>query len=366
MGFLQGPITDIHRHSSAATRVDPPDSVAVVIPMAARDIETESAQVVLAAASSIDPDRIIIPARGDPEAVSRLDAWATEVAANIDVLWCNAPSVRDICADHGISLMGKGGDVWLALGPAATSAEVVCCIDADVASATPEQLTRLLAPIDGRILATKAWYTRIEDDRLYGRMCRLLVRPLIHALAATYHHPLVAYLQAFRYPLAGEVALHRSIIDDLSVPTGMGLEIGVLGELFTLAGFDATAQVDLGNHRHEHRPVGGTAGLVEIAPQVTGALFDIVHRYVGEPALEELHDAYEHWATRVIDGHASDAALNGLAYDATAERAQVEAYARAVAAPATVEWTPRWADLDLDPETVIDAGQPPELPHTDY
>ncbi len=363
MGFLQGPITNIHRFDSDAS-VAPVDSLAVVAPVAADSVDRPAAETVFQAVAGIDPDSVIIPARGSPSALREVTDLADSYVDRAEVLWCNSPEIQQLCSRYGIPQQGKGSDVWLALGPAADRAEVVACVDVDVTSATEAQFSRLVAPIDDDTHATKAWYTRIEQDTFYGRLCRLLVRPLILAMDEQHTDPFLSYLRAFRYPLSGEVAFHSSLVHDLRIPAGMGLEVGVLGELFDLAGPDHIAQVDLGNHRHSHRPVHGDNGLATIASQITGALFDSLSVHTGISPDAELVNEYVTWAKRTVDQHARDASVNGLSYEVAAELEQVEHYRQAVSESADVSWLPAWSETALSSELVLEASTPPGVSQT--
>lgn len=363
MGFLQGPITNIHRFDSSES-LPPVDSLAVVIPVAADTLERPAAKTVFQAVAGVEPDSVIIPARGSPSALRELTDLADSYVDRAEVLWCNSPEVKRLCSRYDIPQQGKGSDVWLALGPAADRADVIACVDADVTSATEAQLRRLVAPIGDTISATKAWYTRIEQDTFYGRLCRLLVRPLILALEEQYDDPYLSYLRAFRYPLSGEIAIHSSFVHDLQVPAGMGLEVGVLGELFGLVGPDHIAQVELGNHRHSHRPIHGDGGLTTIASQITGALLDTLSAQATITPDSALVDEYTTWAKRTVEQHARDASVNGLSYDVDAEFEQVEHYRHAVSEPAAVSWVPAWSETSLDAELVLEAGTPPGVSQT--
>src|SRR5699024_10887086 len=108
---------------------------------------------------------------------------------------------------------------------------------------------------------SKGYYARIEDGRLYGRLFRLCYVPLVEALATDHEAAILSYLDAFRYGLAGEFAATADLVRRLRPPLAWGLEVATLGDAFDHAGFSGSAQVDLGRHEHEHRPVVGADGL---------------------------------------------------------------------------------------------------------
>jgi glucosyl-3-phosphoglycerate synthase len=54
-------------------------------------------------------------------------------------------------------------------------------------------------------------------------------------------------------PLSGEWAARRSLLEELPVPVGYGVEIAVLIDTACRHGIDAIAQVDLGERGHSHQ-----------------------------------------------------------------------------------------------------------------
>jgi glucosyl-3-phosphoglycerate synthase len=54
-------------------------------------------------------------------------------------------------------------------------------------------------------------------------------------------------------PLSGEWAARRSLLEELPVPVGYGVEIAVLIDTARRHGIDAIAQVDLGERGHSHQ-----------------------------------------------------------------------------------------------------------------
>ena len=84
-----------------------------------------------------------------------------------------------------------------------------------------EMLMRLVYPLANPSFPyqfCKGYYPRIADGKLNGRVSRLLIAPLLQALQRTFgHSDYVEYLQAFRYPLAGEFAMRTSILPDICI-----------------------------------------------------------------------------------------------------------------------------------------------------
>jgi glucosyl-3-phosphoglycerate synthase len=131
----------------------------------------------------------------------------------------------------------------------------------------------------------------------------------------------------------------------------------MLGEAYDVVGEAATAQVDLGMHRHDHRPVGGRGGLSTMAAEVGEALFRVLEDHGLAPDYERLPDAYRDAADTLIRQYSADATVNALTYDAEAERSQVQSYAESIRAPGPDDRLPPWTETTLSPTAVLAASR---------
>jgi glucosyl-3-phosphoglycerate synthase len=357
MEYVQERVTTLHDFSDAVPPA-PLARTAVVVPVTARDHGRSVVEHVLATLADVDPGRIVVALRADANEVDTVREWVRSVGTDADVLWCNAPGVEALLADRGLDgSTGKGRDVWLALGVAAARDEFVVVHDADATSYRPAHVPRLAFPLDRGYSFVKGYYARVEGGRLYGRLARLLYEPLVAALGDASAAPVVEYLGAFRYGLAGEFAARADLVRRMRVQRAWGLEVGTLGEAFRDAGFDRTAQVDLEVHEHDHRSVGGPDGLSRMARDVAAALFRALEDAGVDVDYADLRDRYRDHAGRLVDQYAADAAFNGLAYDSAGERKQVAAYDEAVRPPGPDTRLPAWAVTDLDPGTVLETSR---------
>jgi glucosyl-3-phosphoglycerate synthase len=209
-------------------------------------------------------------------------------------------------------------------------------------------VNRLLFPLANGHEFAKGYYARVENDKLYGRLFRLFVAPLVRTLADANDEPVCAYLEAFRYALAGEFAATADLLERVRVHRSWGLELGTLGEAFAYAGFDGSAQVDLGTYEHDHRAVGGPTGLSEMSRSVATALFRAVEENGVDPDYGTLPDRYRRTARRLVRAYATDAAFNDLSYDRSDELSQVDRYAAAVGPPGPDDRLPAWRDAPID------------------
>lgn len=352
MEYVQERIATLHDLTDPTPEA-PTGRAAVVVPMTDREYAGLAPERTLATLEAVDPGRVIVPLRAPEERVGPFVEWLSDFDLDLTVLWCNAPAVEALLAEHGLDgEAGKGRDVWLGMGLAAEREEFVVVHDADARTYGPGHVPRLLAPLSAGFEFAKGYYARVENGRLYGRLFRLFYEPLVAALAERHDAAILEYLGAFRYALAGEMGMNADLARELRVEPAWGLEVGVLGDAFSRAGFAGTAQVDLGAHEHDHRAVGGSAGLAEMSQGVGAALFRVLADEGIEPDFERLAERYPEVATRFVRRYAADAAFNDLSYDPDEERAQVGRYVEAIVPPGADRRLPPWSAAPVDPGTV--------------
>jgi len=211
MEYVQERVTTLHAMRDR-TPDAPTDRAAVVVPMTEREYGGLATERVLGELEAVDPERVVVPLRASPDRVGPFVDWLDGYDLDLEVVWCDGPAVADLFEINGLAgARGKGRDVWLALGRALEE-EFVVVHDADTASYTDAYVPRLLFPLAHGHDFSKGYYARVENDRLYGRLFRLLYRPLVRAVAADRDAPIVDYLGAFRYALAGEFATTSDLV----------------------------------------------------------------------------------------------------------------------------------------------------------
>ncbi len=363
MEYVQERVTTIHDLGGRVPD-SPAEETCVVVPLSERDHASLAAERTLSELASFDPGRVIVALRASRDAISMVDRWLDTFDLPLDVLWCDAPATMNRLDQFGLNgSAGKGRDVWLALGAAANTHEYVAVHDADSTTFARDDLARLLSPLETDISFVKGYYARVENRRLYGRLFRLFYVPLVRALRELADAPILQYLDAFRYGLSGEFAATAEFVQSMRAERRFGLEVSTLGEAFDHAGFEHSAQVDLGRYEHDHRAVGGPSGLAEMAEEVADALLRVIHERDVTPDYELLPETYRETATRLIDQYAADASLNGFEYDRTGEYEQVDAYAGAIAPPGDDDRMPAWRDVELDPADILADSRTALLEH---
>lgn len=179
----------------------------------------------------------------DPDSTDATAARAAEAGARV-------VAIRDVLPEVPPA-QGKGEAMWRGL--AATRGDLVVFVDADLRSFTPTYVSGLLGPLltDPQVHLVKAVYDRplvSGDVRVAaggGRVTEILARPLINALWPD--------LAGVAQPLSGEYAIRRSLVEQLPVPCGYGVEIGLLVDTYRAMGLAGIAQVDLGVREHRHQ-----------------------------------------------------------------------------------------------------------------
>jgi glucosyl-3-phosphoglycerate synthase len=356
MEYTQPSVATLHDFGSVQVTV-PLEKVTVVVPMTAREAMTLPTERVLQTLEGMGPAGVVIPLRCAAAELPATTAWLRRFDLPLTLLWCDGPQIGQLLADADLAgPRGKGRDVWLGLGVAAAASEYVVVHDADTISYDASYVHRLAYPLTAGYGFSKAYYARIEDRRLYGRLVRLLFAPLLSAVAEAHHTSFVRYLRSFHYPLAGEFAATARVVGALRPPRTWGLEVGTLADAFDLVGPSATAQVDLGRYEHHHRAVSGPAGLEAMAEAVAGTIMSVLadHGVVVDPT--DVSGPYREAAMAVVDRYALDASFNGLRYDRATEVEQVTAYTTAIEAAIPPERMPAWDDVDLTPAAVTAAS----------
>jgi glucosyl-3-phosphoglycerate synthase len=356
MEYVQERVTTLHDLGDAAPEA-PVDRAAVVVPMTEREYAGLAAERVLSSLERVAPARVVVPLRASADRAGAFADWLAEYDLPLSVVWCDGPQVAALLAENDLDgHRGKGRDVWLALG-VALSEEFVVFHDADTKTYDASYVHRLLFPLAHGHAFSKGYYARVENRRLYGRLFRLFYAPLVRALADAHDAAVLDYLGAFRYALAGEFAATRALASRLRMQRDWGLEVGTLGDAFSHAGFDESAQVDLGAYEHDHRAVSGPTGLSDMSRGVGRALFTAVEEHGVTPDYDSLPDRYRETARRFVRAYGTDAAFNDLDYPTDEERSQIERYVAAVGPPTGDDRLPAWADAPIAPREVRECAE---------
>lgn len=259
---------------------------------------------------------------------------------NYLIQWNDGPGFSAIYqklneAGFNISEPGKGKNMFLSFGIAiALGAESVGLIDADIRTFRRVQLDRLFYPVV--VLNydfSKAYYARIMDNRLYGRVKRLLLDPLLIALKRKFTETqeqkmlnLIQFLLDFNYQLSGEVAFHVDLLKRMRFATNWGVEIFTLIEVYRKASSPAQVMFSKEPFDHKHQsasPDDRTKGLnrmaIDIVTTLMNALVIEEGLEISDTFFRDLAVTYQAVAEEQVKKYSDDSGFSHLSYDRDAE-----------------------------------------------
>lgn len=324
--------------------------VAVLIPCLAKEMESDSLGRICRELNEVAfVDLVVISLDQASSAEFRqAQEYFSRMRHATALVWTDNPQLTGLLSQVEESVgrkltRGKGKAVWLGLGflLAQSKAYTIALHDADILTYSRDLLANLVTPLLHPSLEfdfVKAYYSRFSSA-LYGRVTRLFIRPLLQALGNVVgRHPYLSYLAAFRYPLAGEVAMIMSLARWIRIPGDWGLEVGVLFEILRHRSPRRICQVDVADqfdHKHQElSPTDATQGLHRMAVDIAKHLlrtFSAAGVVLNEGAFKSMRVAYQRYAEDAVSDSFAVATFNGLAYDRHGEELAVETFAKALA-----------------------------------
>ena len=261
------------------------------------------------------------------------------------VLWNDGPRLTAIdqaLKKEGLAPreLGKGRNVWYCLGYVMCSniGRAIALHDCDILTYDRTLLARLLYPVANPAFNyefCKGYYARVAEGRINGRVSRLLVTPLIRALKKVLGpSDYLDYLDSFRYPLAGEFAMRRGVLNDIRIPSDWGLEIGVLSEMKRNYATNRICQVDIAHaYDHKHQDISlddETQGLSRMSIDICKAVFRklaTIGYVFNQETFRTIKASYFRIALDFVETYRNDAVINGLNLDIHQEESAVELFA---------------------------------------
>ena len=315
-------------------------------------------------------DKIVIGLdRADRQQFEHAKSYFSELPQDHVVIWNDGPKMKEVREELGRHNLapenpGKGCNVWYCFGyilSACKNIEVVGLHDCDILTYNRAMLARLLYPVANPnfgYIFSKGYYARVADGTMNGRVTRLLVTPLLHALSTVYgYDAYLHYLKSFRYPLAGEFAMNIDVLPDLRIPTDWGLEIGILSELRRNYSTNVICQVEIADcYDHKHQDVSAddkTGGLSKMSIDIALSIFRklaVSGKSISEEQIRTLKATYLRTALDIVEMYQHDAIINGLSYNIHKEEKTVELFASNLVEagqvfihqPGDTPFVPRW------------------------
>lgn len=285
--------------------------------------------------------------RADAQQFEHAKRYFARLPQEHRLIWNNGPRIqalKTMIEENGLKLgsSGKGLSCWLAYGYilARRRSQVIALHDCDILTYSREMLGRLCYPTSSPNIDLefcKAFYARVTD-RMHGRVTRLLVSPLIRSLRSIVgQHPLLTYLDSFRYALAGEFSMRADLARVIRIPSDWGLEVGVLAEVYRNCALNRIAQVEIcENYDHKHQPLSAddpSTGLLKMSIDITSCLLRTIASEgieISVGRLKTLLAQYVRTAEDSIARYYADAMINGLEFDRHEEETAVAAFTKAI------------------------------------
>ncbi|RJQ45468.1 MAG: glycosyl transferase [Nitrospiraceae bacterium] len=237
---------------------------------------------------------------------------------------------------------GKGKSAWMAYGYILSQQDfhVIALHDCDILTYSRDLLARLCYPVTNPNLDydfCKGFYSRVSD-RLHGRATRLLVTPLIRSIQRIIgYHPLLAFFDSFRYPLAGEFSMDIDMARVNKIPGDWGLEVGVLAEVYRNTSLRRVCQVDIAeNYEHKHQILSAedaSKGLHKMCVDISKSIFRTLASegiVFSDGFFKTLVATYVRTAQDMLKRYEDDAAINGLFFDRHEESLAVDTFTNGI------------------------------------
>lgn len=353
-----GPVTTLHDLGEAdrdalervLTQATREYGIGLVLPVTAADAKAPPfARIVEELRDTDYIDQVCVVLGEAPHAQQYEDTvqLVRPLGPKADVLWTDGAPVQSLYRELNeaglpLDVPGKGRSVWTAFGHLLADPRLKAFVlhDCDIVDYDRILLARLCLPMAHPSLDfefAKAFYQR-STDRLYGRVARLLVSPLLQSLIAILgRDPFLLFLESFRYPLSGEFAITSALARSNRIPSDWGLEIGTLAEVFRNTSAKRVCQVDLCvpyDHKHQDLSLEHPdQGLMKMATDILSTVFRTLASrgtVVDARHVSTLRAAYLRVAQDVIRQYHADALVNGLTYDRQYEEQAVEGFARQI------------------------------------
>ncbi len=271
--------------------------------------------------------------------------YFSKLPQNHVVLWNDGPRLKALDKKlHKLKLapkeMGKGRNVWYCFGYilAANKVESVALHDCDIVTYTRDMLARLIYPVANpgfNYQFCKGYYSRVSTNKINGRVCRLLVTPLIRSLMKIFPaNEYLEYLNSYRYALSGEFSLRTEVLNDIRIPSDWGLEIGVLSEMNRNYANNRICQVDIADkYDHKHQELSekdASKGLSKMSIDISKSIFRKLATtglVFNNETFRSIKATYFRIALDFVETYNNDAKMNGLSFDIHEEEKAVELFA---------------------------------------
>jgi len=236
---------------------------------------------------------------------------------------------------------GKGKNVWFCFGYmiASGKSEAIALHHADISTYERGLLAWLIYPVANphfNYKFSKGYYFRADDEKMNGRMNRLLVSPLIRSLKKFLgSQEYLEFLDGFRYILSGEFSMRADVMKTSRIQSDWGYDIGLLTEVFKNNATSRICQVEIADkydHKHQSESFDNPEkGLAKMSFDISRTLFASLSSdgYVfNEGIFRSIKATYQKLALEMVEQNNHDAMFNGLKFDRYKEERIIDQLSR--------------------------------------
>ena len=323
--------------------------IALVLPCLYSELKRDALKNILEEIKRVDYlyEIVVTLGRANADEFAHAKEFFSVLPQRLKLIWDDGDRIASLfklLEENGLEIggPGKGRAAWIAYGYvlAEETSEVIALHDCDVVTYTRELLTRLCYPVANPNLEyefCKGYYSRVTD-RMYGRVMRLFITPIIRALKKIVGYlPFLVYFDSFRYPLSGEFSMKADLARVNRIPSDWGLEVGVLAEVFRNVSPRRICQVDLcDNYEHKHQDLSADnpeGGLLKMCVDISKVLFRMLAAegiVFSEGFFNTLIATYLRTAQDTIKVYNDDAEINSLFFDSHEESLAVETFVKGI------------------------------------
>jgi glucosyl-3-phosphoglycerate synthase len=327
--------------------------MALVLPCHIKEMGTPALDGILGALKKVTYIRqIVVGVDGaDPREWRKARRLFGHLPQRPTLLWNDGPRMQALFrlldeAELTAGPRGKGRNVWICFGYvlASDKARMIAVHDCDILSYNRELLARLCYPVAHPSLGfdfCKGYYARYTH-KLNGRVMRLLLTPLIRSLESIIGpHPFLVYMDTFRYPLSGEIALDVDLARRTRIPADWGLEVGMLADVFRSSAAKSICQSELcEQYEHKHQELSSRdpdKGLNKMACDIAKTIFRTMASEgikLDMGLFDTLLSAYVRKAEDTLRYYSADARINHLEFDRHQEEQAVATFVSSIRAAA--------------------------------
>ncbi len=343
--LVDRPVAELETELQAFARKRP---MALILPSLFSELEGPALQHIIDEIAQVKYiDEVVIGLdRADEKQYRHALKFFSKLPQKHVVLWNDGPRLSEVDArlqEKGLAPKepGKGRNVWYCMGYllSASRAEAIALHDCDILTYDRRLLANLFYPVANPAFNyefCKGYYSRVADDKMNGRVSRLLVTPLLRSLKKIFGNlDYLEYLDSYRYPLSGEFSMRRDVLTDLRIPSDWGLEIGVLSEVYRNYSTNRLCQVDIADcYDHKHQSLSAddeNSGLSKMSIDIAKAVFRKLATngvVFNSETFRSIKATYFRVALDFIESYRNDAEFNGLNLDLHREEQAVELFAQ--------------------------------------